>query len=177
MLTSLYVYRGLRYWNNLTGLNRFHTLGRLQSFPRNSRICDHVNETSFNLTVIASSSPCLKRFYTPTRHINWIGIKKRWRCEEILMKKRKHKFHSRVGMRFRLTRFGWERLQKGRKGNKLHLSIKQRRNKKRIRFVSRHDLVKLTRQMPSYRFVIRDPTTNYNPNSQILRKKINSYFA
>ncbi|KAK1936844.1 hypothetical protein X943_000960 [Babesia divergens] len=117
------------------------------------------------------------RAYNPARHIDWVGIKRRWRSKQLFMKKRKLKNHPRVALRFRLTRFGWERLQQGRRGRKLHLSAQKRRNKRRIRFVSRHDLVKLTRQMPGHRLRIRDPPINTNPNIQRLRSTINNYFA
>ncbi|CDR96238.1 hypothetical protein, conserved [Babesia bigemina] len=123
-------------------------------------------------------SLCLnRRAYNPARHIDWVGIKRRWRAKQLLMKKRKLKNHPRVALRFRLTRFGWERLQQGRRGKKLHLSVQQRRNKKRIRFVSRHDLVKLARQMPGHRLRIRDPPLINSPNIQHFRRSTNKYFA
>ncbi|GIX61961.1 uncharacterized protein BcabD6B2_13960 [Babesia caballi] len=129
-----------------------------------------------------SSQPWLplrsdRRTYNPARNIDWVGVKRRWRSKQLFMKKRKLKNHPRVALRFRLTRFGWERLQQGRRGKKLHLSGQQRRNKKRIRFVSRHDLVKLARQMPGHRLRVRDPPLNNNPNIQRLRRTINNYFA
>ncbi|KAK1444324.1 hypothetical protein BgAZ_102300 [Babesia gibsoni] len=117
------------------------------------------------------------RAYNPAKNIDWVGIKRKWRSKELFMKKRKLKNHPRVALRFRLTRFGWERLQQGRRGPKLNMSGQKRRNKKRIRFVSRHDLVKLTKQMPGHRLRLRDPPINNNPNIQRLRNTINSYFA
>ncbi|GBE62716.1 hypothetical protein, conserved [Babesia ovata] len=137
-----------------------------------------LSQAKFSVQVASNFSLyCNRRAYNPARNIDWVGIKRQWRAKQLLMKKRKLKNHPRVALRFRLTRFGWERLQQGRRGKKLHLSAQQRRNKKRIRFVSRHDLVKLARQMPGHRLRIRDPPLINSPNIQHFRRSINKYFA
>lgn len=78
------------------------------------KIVDRLNTTSrgFNLmftdfVVPSHSNSCLifKRFHSPRRDIDWVGIKTRWRAKQVLMRKRKHKNHPRVALRFRLTRY------------------------------------------------------------------------
>ncbi|EKX73111.1 conserved hypothetical protein [Theileria equi strain WA] len=62
-----------------------------------------------------------KRWYRPDKHIDWVGIRQKWRVQQQLQKKKKHKNHQKVALRFRLTRFGWERLRSGRNAKKYNL--------------------------------------------------------
>lgn len=45
-----------------------------------------------------------KRGYRPDWMVDWVRIKQRWRTQQIINKKAKHKNHTRVRLRFRLTR-------------------------------------------------------------------------
>ncbi|EDL42486.1 hypothetical protein PVIIG_03366 [Plasmodium vivax India VII] len=118
-----------------------------------------------------------KRFYNPRENINWTLIRFRHRVSQLRKKKLKYKNHSKVALRFRLTRFGWERLQSGRNASKKNLSIKKCNEKMKIKYVSRDDIKKFKFQMPSYVLRIRDSPVDYNPNIMRARKFLPSHFG
>ncbi|CDI78440.1 hypothetical protein, conserved [Eimeria acervulina] len=109
--------------------------------------------------------------------INWMRVRFRARVSYFLRKSLKPKNHSKVLTRFRLTRFGWERLRKGRNGKKFNLTAKQFKHKYSIAYVSRHDLKKFKYQTPGYKLRIRDPPIDTNPNIQSIRKHLPAYFG
>ncbi|VEV55219.1 conserved Plasmodium protein, unknown function [Plasmodium vinckei vinckei] len=118
-----------------------------------------------------------KRFYNPRENINWVLIRFRHRVSQLRKKKLKYKNHSKVALRFRLTKFGWERLQSGRNASKKNLSVKKYHEKMKIKYVSRDDIKKFKFQMPSYVLRIRDSPVNYNPNIMRSRKFLPSHFG
>ncbi|KJP85990.1 hypothetical protein AK88_04399 [Plasmodium fragile] len=119
----------------------------------------------------------MKRFYNPRENINWTLIRFRHRVSQLRKKKLKYKNHSKVALRFRLTRFGWERLQSGRNASKRNMSIKKYNEKMKIKYVSRDDIKKFKFQMPSYVLRIRDSPVDYNPNIMRARKFLPSHFG
>ncbi|GAW79959.1 hypothetical protein PGO_061030 [Plasmodium gonderi] len=119
----------------------------------------------------------IKRFYNPRENINWVLIRFRHRVSQLRKKKLKYKNHSKVALRFRLTRFGWERLQSGRNASKKNLSVKKYNEKMKIKYVSRDDIKKFKFQMPSYVLRIRDSPVDYNPNIMRARKFLPSHFG
>lgn len=126
---------------------------------------------------IINNKTIFKRYYNPRENINWILIRFRHRVSQLRKKKIKYKTHSKVALRFRLTKFGWERLQAGRHANKKNLTAKKYNEKMKIRYVSRDDLKKFKFQMPHHVLRIRDSPVDYNPNIQKARKFLPSYFG
>ncbi|XP_026190901.1 uncharacterized protein LOC34620376 [Cyclospora cayetanensis] len=109
--------------------------------------------------------------------INWMRVRFRARVSYFLRKSLKPKNHSKVLTRFRLTRFGWERLRKGRNGVKFNLTAKQFKKRYSITYVSRHDLKKFKYQTPGHKLRIRDPPIDSNPNIQAVRKCLPAHFG
>eukprot|EP00920_Eleutheroschizon_duboscqi_P011995 GHVT01028679.1.p1 GENE.GHVT01028679.1~~GHVT01028679.1.p1 ORF type:complete len:350 (-),score=29.33 GHVT01028679.1:434-1483(-) len=66
-----------------------------------------------------------RRFYNPRAHVEWVRIKRRERVSYLMKKKRKPKNNAAVLQRFRLTRFGWERLVCGRNSNKKEDAVRK----------------------------------------------------
>lgn len=129
-----------------------------------------------NLNVINNKN-IFKRYYNPRENINWVLIRFRHRVSQLRKKKIKYKTHSKVALRFRLTKFGWERLQAGRHANKKNLSAKKYNEKMKIKYVSRDDLKKFKFQMPHHVLRVRDSPVDYNPNIRKARKFLPSYFG
>ncbi|KAK2194761.1 hypothetical protein BdWA1_002437 [Babesia duncani] len=166
----------LSYNNDIAAQTRNYTISQ-NGIDVISTSCNIWNTCNDIYNLHAKIFNINRRYYRPDKRIDWYKIKQNWRAKQLMMKKKKHKNHPRVALRFRLTRFGWERLQSGRYAKKLNLTRQQRRNKLRIRFVARCDLAKLKRQMPGYSLRIRDVPIDNNPNIQKIRKHINHYFG
>ncbi|SBT01663.1 conserved Plasmodium protein, unknown function [Plasmodium ovale] len=141
---------------------------KIDTFPSYRNYCPNEHITINNF---------FKRFYNPRENINWVLIRFRHRVSHLRKKKLKYKNHSKVALRFRLTKFGWERLQSGRNASKKNLSAKKYNEKMKIRYVSRDDIKKFKFQMPSYVIRIRDSPVDYNPNIMKARKFLPSHFG
>ncbi|KAI4837896.1 hypothetical protein MKS88_003315 [Plasmodium brasilianum] len=135
------------------------------------------NSGSSNMCVHTKLNNNFKRFYNPRAHINWTLIRFRHRVSQLRKKKLKYKNHSKVALRFRLTKFGWERLQSGRNASKKNLSAKKCNEKMKIKYVSRDDIKKFKFQMQSYVLRIRDSPVDYNPNIMRARKYFPTHFG
>ncbi|CRG97271.1 conserved Plasmodium protein, unknown function [Plasmodium gallinaceum] len=134
-------------------------------------------QSIYNKYLYLNLNKVTKRFYNPRENINWILIRFRHRVSQLRKKKLKYKNHSKVALRFRLTKFGWERLQSGRNASKKNLSVKKYNEKMKIKYVSRDDIKKFKFQMPSYVLRIRDSPVDYNPNIMKARKFLPSHFG
>ncbi|CXI09341.1 conserved Plasmodium protein, unknown function [Plasmodium berghei] len=177
VLTNYYkIYR--QYYSEHSGINK---IAIMNSFRNSQTQCNK----SIMLQNIINKVPSIqyninhinKRFYNPRENINWILIRFRHRVSQLRKKKLKYKNHSKVALRFRLTKFGWERLQSGRNASKRNLSVKKYNEKMKIKYVSRDDIKKFKFQMPSYVLRIRDSPVNYNPNIMRSRKFLPSHFG
>ncbi|VWU50459.1 conserved protein, unknown function [Hepatocystis sp. ex Piliocolobus tephrosceles] len=135
------------------------------------------NVTNVGSYIHSSLNNTIKRYYNPRENINWMLIRFRHRVSQLRKKKLKYKNHSKVALRFRLTKFGWERLQSGRNASKKNLSAKKYNEKMKIKYVSRDDIKKFKFQMPSYVLRIRDSPVDYNPNIMKARKYLPLHFG
>ncbi|CRG99119.1 conserved Plasmodium protein, unknown function [Plasmodium relictum] len=151
----------------------------LNNVFKNSLISNKTNilQYAYNKYIYSNLNKVTKRFYNPRENINWILIRFRHRVSQLRKKKLKYKNHSKVALRFRLTKFGWERLQSGRNASKKNLSVKKCNEKMKIKYVSRDDIKKFKFQMPSYVLRIRDSPVDYNPNIMKARKFLPSHFG
>ncbi|SBT32834.1 conserved Plasmodium protein, unknown function [Plasmodium ovale wallikeri] len=157
----------IRMFSN-TVVGMFIRSNKIGTFPSYRNCCPNVHISINNF---------FKRFYNPRENINWVLIRFRHRVSQLRKKKLKYKNHSKVALRFRLTKFGWERLQSGRNASKKNLSAKKYNEKMKIRYVSRDDIKKFKFQMPSYVIRIRDSPVDYNPNIMKARKFLPSHFG
>ncbi|PHJ14858.1 hypothetical protein CSUI_011332, partial [Cystoisospora suis] len=89
-----------------------------------------------------------RRGYRPA--INWVKTRLSARMHQYRKRSLKKKNHSKVILRFKITRFGWQRLRSGRNGEKENLNHRQFRKSQSYAFVSRDDLWKFRFQLPSY---------------------------
>ncbi|SOV79846.1 conserved Plasmodium protein, unknown function [Plasmodium reichenowi] len=153
-------------FNNV--MNKFHT---------NSKINIYQYKNYTNHWIFLKYNNMFKRFYNPRANINWTLIRFRHRVSQLRKKKLKYKNHSKVALRFRLTKFGWERLQSGRNASKKNVSTKKYYEKMKIKYVSRDDVKKFKFQMPSYVLRIRDSPVDYNPNIMRARKFLPTHFG
>jgi len=121
----------------------------------------------------------LKRHFDPRRNINWLKIRTVHREKELVKARRKHRDHSRALRKFRLTRFGWERLRAGRtSGQKLrNKTFKGRKELRKITFVKRADIKKLQVLLPNHKLRIRDAPRDNNPNILKSRKILPGHFG
>ncbi|PFH36197.1 hypothetical protein BESB_043890 [Besnoitia besnoiti] len=115
------------------------------------------------------------RGYKPV--IDWVKTRIGARIRQYRKRSLKKKNHSKVIMRFKLTRFGWQRLRSGRNGEKENLTHKQLKRTMGYTYVSRDDLWKFRFQLPSHVLRIRDAPINRNPNIRKIRRSLPSYFG
>ncbi|EPR58173.1 hypothetical protein TGME49_320005 [Toxoplasma gondii ME49] len=115
------------------------------------------------------------RGYKPV--IDWVKNRINARMRQYRKRSLKKKNHSKVIQRFKLTRFGWQRLRSGRNGEKENLTHKQLKRTMGYTFVSRDDLWKFRFQLPSHILRLRDAPINRNPNIRKIRRSLPSYFG
>ncbi|KEP64043.1 UNVERIFIED_CONTAM: hypothetical protein HHA_320005 [Hammondia hammondi] len=115
------------------------------------------------------------RGYKPV--IDWVKNRINARMRQYRKRSLKKKNHSKVIQRFKLTRFGWQRLRSGRNGEKENLTHKQLKRTMGYTFVSRDDLWKFRFQLPSHILRLRDAPINRNPNIRKIRRCLPSYFG
>mmetsp|Transcript_13511 Transcript_13511/g.24953 ORF Transcript_13511/g.24953 Transcript_13511/m.24953 type:complete len:84 (+) Transcript_13511:2-253(+) len=81
--------------------------------------------------------------------------------------------------RFRLTRFGWERRRSGFNGHRRRLlSWQLKRNRRKIEYLHRVDIIKLVKTAKYHKLKIRDfPRDDRNPNMKPSRLLVPAHFG
>lgn len=160
-------------------LPTFHKKFHTHTLPHNVHTYTSTHKHFYIHTHIYKHIYMQRRDINVRDRINWMKIKKLARIDMYHRKKLKRKTHKNALQRFRLTKFGWERLRAGRNNSEKwkNASWKKKKRLKSITYVHRHDLKKFRHTSPFHRLKIRDPPIDRNINITKTRKFLPSHFG